>query len=246
MFPSSESIAEANTFLNVMVADVLNEFANRLETAEDTQKEMEAIVKETYLNHKRIIFNGNGYSNEWVEEAARRGLSNYKTTVDVLPCFIKEDSIALFERNQIFHRSELFARYEILLEEYYKTLNIEARTMLDMVQKQIMPATLQYTTQIAEHIIALNKVGVFEVNAQTELLQSLTTAINTLKQCTDQLHQELEQSTHIEEAYDKAVFFKEHILVDMEALRQVADELELLIDEKAWPIPTYGELLFRA
>ena len=246
MFPSSESIAEANTFLNVMVADILNQFAERLENTQDVEKEIINLVKETYTNHKRIIFNGNGYSDEWVEEAARRGLSNYKTTVDVLPCFIKEESIDLFERNQIFHRSEMFARYEILLEEYYKTLNIEARTMLDMVQKQIMPATLEYTTQIAEHIIALNKVGVFEVSAQTELLQDLTKAINNLKQCTDKLKDELAQSASIEDTYEKAVFFKEHILSSMTALRQVADTLELLVDEKVWPIPTYGELLFRA
>ena len=246
MFPSSESIAEANTFLNVMVADVLNDFAVQLEKATDLDIAIKSLIKEVMMQHERIIFNGNGYAPEWVDEAARRGLSNYKTTVDVLPCFIEEKSLSLFERNQIFHRSEMFARYEILLEEYYKTLNIEARTMLDMVQKQILPATMGYTTQIAEHIIALNKVGVFEVTAQTELLQELTGAVNALKHSTDTLRSHVEQGHTKELAYDKALYFKEYVLTSMDALRQVADQLELIVDEKVWPIPTYGELLFRA
>ncbi len=246
MFPSSESIAEASTFLNVMVTDVLNAFATRLEKATDKEAELKQLITDTYLAHERIIFNGNGYSEEWVEEAARRGLSNYKTTVDVLPCFISDKSISLFERNGIFHRLEMFARYEILSEEYYKTINIEARVMIDMVQKQIMPATLQFTTQVASHVATLNQVGTFEVTAQTELLETLTKRINILKQTTDKLQSDLEHSCQIEDPYEKAKFFKEYIIDDMNNLREIADSLETIVDERAWPIPTYGELLFRA
>lgn len=246
MFPSSESIAEATTFINVMVADVLNEFADRLERAENVEQEVTEIVKDTYKAHNRIIFNGNGYSDEWVEEAARRGLSNHKTTVDVLPYFISEKSIALFERNHIFGKAEMHARYEILLEEYYKTINIEARTMLDMAHKQILPAAMNYTTQVAEHIIALNQLGGFEVEAQTEILRDLTHLVNELKKGIDTLNTNLHTSGTVQDAYEKALFFKESILPAMETLRETADQLEIMIDEKVWPIPTYGELLFRA
>lgn len=246
MFPSSQSIAEANLFLNVIVADTLNEFADRLEKATDKDTELINIVKDTYNNHQRIIFNGNGYSEEWLEEAARRGLANYETTIDVLPCFVSKKSIDLFERTKVFNEAEIHARYEILLEEYYKTINIEARTMVDMVQKQILPAVLHYTTEVATHIHTLNQVGQFKVEAQTELLETLSTAINELKHCTDTLNQEVAASTALGNPLDKALYFKEKVLPAMTAVRTVADELECIVDEKAWPIPTYGELLFRA
>lgn len=246
MFPSSESIAEAGLVINVMVADVLNEFADRLEKAENVQEEIALIIKETYSKHKRIVFNGNGYSEEWVKEAAARGLSNYKTTVDVLPCYVSEKSISLFERNKVFHKEEIFARYEILLEEYYKTVRIEARTMIEMVQKQILPAVIEYTTKVANHIYTLNKVGNFKISAQTVILENLTTKLNALKENTDRLVAKLDESETIEETLAKAVFFKEKVIPAMEQVREVADSLEVIVDEKAWPIPTYSELLFRA
>ncbi|WP_054743006.1 glutamine synthetase III family protein [Cellulosilyticum ruminicola] len=246
MFPSSESIAEAGLVINVIVADVLNEFAMRLENAEDVSTEIRAIIKETYTNHKRIIFNGNGYSDEWVKEAAARGLSNYKTTVDVLPCYVSEKAINLFERNKVFSKEEIFARYEILLEEYYKTVRIEARTMIDMVQKQILPAVIKYTTEVADHIYKLNQVGNFKINAQTDILENLTTKLNVLKESTDLLVSRVEESEKVEEALAKATFFKDQVIPVMEQVREVADGLEVMVDEKAWPIPTYSELLFRA
>ena len=246
MFPSSESIAEAGLIINVIVADVLNEFADRLEKAENVKEEVALIIKETYSKHKRIVFNGNGYSEEWVKEAEARGLSNYETTVDVLPCYVSEKSISLFERNKVFQKEEIFARYEILLEEYYKTVRIEARTMIEMSQKQIFPAVMEYTTKVANHIHSLNQVGSFKVGAQTVILENLTTKLNALKEKTDTLVIKLDESEKIEEALAKATFFKEEIIPAMEGVREVADSLELMVDEKSWPIPTYSELLFRA
>lgn len=246
MFPSSESIAEANMIINTIVGDALVTFAEELEKAENVQEGAHRLIKETYLNHERILFNGNGYSEEWIKEAEKRGLSNFKTTVDVLPCFVNKKTIELFERAHVYTEPEVYARYEIMLEEYYKTVNIEARTMIDMAGKQILPAVITYTTSIAEHVEKLNRIGIFAVNAQTEILKQLTQGINDLKQAIDTLNVRLHESMEITQPLEKAQFFSTKVLPQMETLRMVSDSIEPMIDEKVWPIPTYGEILFRA
>ncbi|MBU3812875.1 MAG: glutamine synthetase III [Candidatus Niameybacter stercoravium] len=245
MFPSSGCISEANVIMNTMVAETLHEFADKLEGAEDLQKAVNRIVRHTLKNHGRIIFNGNGYSEEWVEEAARRGLPNYTSTVDVIPALISQKSIDLFSNLKVFSEVELHSRYEILIEEYYKTINIEARTMLSMAKTQIMPAVINYMTQVAQNVSIMTSLGQFNIDAQSEMLTELNTLLNSLKRAIDELEIVHNETIQIEEGLEKAQAFRNNVLPKMETLREVADQLETIVDEKIWPIPTYSELLFR-
>ena len=245
MFPSSGCISEANVMMNTMVAETLHEFADKLEEAEDLEKAVHRIVRHTLKNHGRIIFNGNGYSEEWVEEAKRRGLPNYTSTVDVIPALISPKSVDLFSKLKVFSEVELHSRYEILIEEYYKTINIEARTMLSMAKTQIMPAVIQYMTQVAQNVSLMNSLEHFNIDAQNTLLQELNTRLNDLKYAIDDLEAIHHKTIQIEEGFEKAKAFHDDVLPRMEALREVADHLETIVDEKIWPIPTYSELLFR-
>lgn len=245
MFPSSGCISEANVIMNTMVAETLHEFADKLEGAEDLQKAVNRIVRHALKNHGRIIFNGNGYSEEWVEEAARRGLPNYTSTVDVIPALISQKSIDLFSKLKVFSEVELHSRYEILIEEYYKTINIEARTMLSMAKTQIMPAVINYMTQVAQNVSIMTSLEKFNIDAQSEMLTELNTLLNSLKRAIDELEIVHKETIQIEEGLEKAQAFRNNVLPKMEALREVADKLETIVDEKIWPIPTYSELLFR-
>ncbi|MBS5317832.1 MAG: glutamine synthetase III [Clostridiales bacterium] len=245
MFPSSGCISEANVIMNTMVAETLHEFADKLEGAEDLQKAVNRIVRHALKNHGRIIFNGNGYSEEWVEEAARRGLPNYTSTVDVIPALISQKSIDLFSKLKVFSEVELHSRYEILIEEYYKTINIEARTMLSMAKTQIMPAVINYMTQVAQNVSIMTSLEKFNIDAQSEMLTELNTLLNSLKRAIDELEIVHKETIQIEEGLEKAQAFRNNVLPKMEALREVADKLETIVDEKTWPIPTYSELLFR-
>ncbi len=245
MFPSSGCISEANVIMNTMVAETLHEFADKLEGAEDLQKAVNRIVRHALKNHGRIIFNGNGYSEEWVEEAARRGLPNYTSTVDVIPALISQKSIDLFSKLKVFSEVELHSRYEILIEEYYKTINIEARTMLSMAKTQIMPAVINYMTQVAQNVSIMTSLEKFNIDAQSEMLTELNTLLNSLKRAIDELEIVHKETIQIEEVLEKAQAFRNNVLPKMEALREVADKLETIVDEKIWPIPTYSELLFR-
>lgn len=245
MFPSSGCISEANVIMNTMVAETLHEFADKLEGAEDLQKAVNRIVRHALKNHGRIIFNGNGYSEEWVEEAARRGLPNYTSTVDVIPALISQKSIDLFSKLKVFSEVELHSRYEILIEEYYKTINIEARTMLSMAKTQIMPAVINYMTQVAQNVSIMTSLEKFNIDAQSEMLRELNMLLNSLKRAIDELEIVHKETIQIEEGLEKAQAFRNNVLPKMEALREVADKLETIVDEKIWPIPTYSELLFR-
>ncbi|MGL4798114.1 MAG: glutamine synthetase III [Cellulosilyticaceae bacterium] len=245
MFPSSGCVSEANVVINTVVADALNEFAAVLEGAENTEKAVRQIVRRALRDHGRILFNGNGYSEEWVEEAARRELPNFPSTVDVIPSLISDKAIELFGKMKVYNETELRARYEIMIEEYYKTINIEAKTMLSMVKTQIMPAVINYTTQVAQNVSVLNALGRFKVDAQSELLDELTQNVNNLKYDCDALESALEQAVAIQEGLQKATAFKDTVIPAMEKLRHTADILETIVDEKIWPIPTYSELLFR-
>ncbi|WP_053983379.1 glutamine synthetase III family protein [Niameybacter massiliensis] len=245
MFPSSGCVSEANVIINTIVADTLNKFAEELEKSEDIQRTIKHIVRHTLRDHGRILFNGNGYSEEWVEEATRRNLPNFTSTVDVLPALISEKSIDLFGRNKVFTEVELHSRYEIMVEEYYKTLNIEARTMLNMAKTQIMPAVLNYMTQVAQNVSIMTSLGQFNIDPQSELLEELNRLFNGLKKSIDALEEAHTSTIQICDGLEKAKAFREKVLPEMEALREVADALETIVDEKIWPIPTYSELLFR-
>ena len=245
MLGSAFSISGPNVVLNTIVAEELAQFADALEDSTDFNNDLNALIRQTLTDHKRIIFNGNNYSDEWVAEAERRGLSNLKTTVDALPSFIAPKSIALFTRHKIFTEQEMRSRYEILLESYCKTLNIEALTMADMVNKQILPAVMKYTNRLVR--AALDKRALRD-SMPTEPEQPLAEKLAGLSGClyrkTRKLESELMQAPEQADIKAQADYYKDIILPSMRELRETADELETLTAKDCWPYPSYSELLY--
>ncbi len=243
MLGSAFSIAEANIILNTIAAEELSRFADRLEAAENFTDELHSIIKNTIKKHKRIIFNGNNYTDEWVKEAEARGLSNNKTTADALPLFKTEKNIALFERHNIFTRTEVYSRYEILTENYCKVLNIEALTMLEMARKNIIPAVEKYSKMLADTASAKANIAIpidAEVMALTRL-SNLTAAMYTE---TDSLEAITSGMKDHADNTELSLYCRDKLIPAMDALREVADELETIVGEDYWPYPTYGSLLF--
>ena len=245
MCPSSGSISGPNFVLNAIVAEVLSEFADRLEKAHDVEAEVNDIIIETVKKHKRIIFNGNNYSDDWIEEAEKRGLLNLKTTPDALPYFIHSKNIELFTKHHVFSESELYSRYEILMENYCKTIHIEALTMIDMVKKYIIPSVLSYQGEIAE--IANSKkqlIPTLQCELEEKLLHDLSRLGNYLYAKLDTLETSVLNAKNHSDLLESAKYYRESIFINMQHLRGVVDELETLIGKNHWPLPTYGELLF--
>ncbi|HKM03415.1 MAG TPA: glutamine synthetase III [Lachnospiraceae bacterium] len=243
MVGSSDSIASPNTTINAIVAEAFCEAADILEKAEDFDVAVHDLIKELMTKHRRIIFNGNGYSEEWVAEAERRGLPNIKSMVESSATLTTEKSIALFEKFCIFTKPELESREEILYETYAKTLNIEALTMMEMSRKQIIPAVIQYTKSLADAVIAVKEAGV-DASVQTELLQNISELLVKMNAALAHLEQVEAKATIMTNAKNQAFFYKDVVKVAMDELRAPADQLEMLVDKKVWPIPTYGDLLF--
>lgn len=246
MVPSSGSIALANTVLNTIVAEVLCGIADSLENAEDFAAEVQKMLKSIIKEHKRIIFNGNGYSEEWVAEAERRGLPNIKSTVEAIPALISEKSIKLFEKHGVFSEKELESRCEIALENYIKTINIEALTMLDMAKKQILPSSIEYAVKLASSINTIKEAASYVViDAQEDVLKELSYTISKFKAAINTLGEAVKKAQDLEgSSYDKALFYKDTVFAEMSALRIYGDKLETIVDAKIWPIPTYTEMLF--
>ena len=245
MVPSSCSIAGPNIALNTVVADVLCRIADRLEKAKDVHKEVQAFLQESIKNHKRIIFNGNGYSKEWVEEAKKRGLPLIKNTVEAIPYLLSDKSIQVFTKHGVFSKTELFARYEILLEDYVKQVHIEAVTMIHMTKKQMIPAIIRYTTELARSITEVTKIGGISPAVQTKLLSQLTKLLERFDKELDILEQTLYQANEISDnRYEQACYYRDHVFTAMQILRKTGDELEMVVAEDLWPFPTYSDLLF--
>lgn len=244
MVGSSQSIATPNFVLNTIVADALNQIADRLEKAGDFNTEVYNVVRDIIKKHKRIIFNGNNYSEEWVTEAERRGLPNLKTTVDAIPALIAEKNIKLFERTGVLTRAELYSRYEIQLENYIKTIRIEALTMAEMVSRQILPAALNYMRRVADTVSALNSAGA-DSRPTKKILDKLVVLTSSLRIDADALNDSIESLDKMTgETLLKARAYKEMVIPIMEDLRKDADKLESMMDASMWPVPTYGDLLF--
>ncbi len=244
MVPSSMSIAGPNFFINTIVADVLKEFADELEKAEDFDACVHEIIRRTYVEHKRIIFDGNGYSDEWVKEAERRGLPNFRYMVDAVPSLITEKAIGVFTRHGVLSDIELNSRAEITYESYINQITIEARTMIDMASKQIRPAVMKYSGILANDINAIITAG-GDPSVEKEILSKVTENLKEFNEALKHLSEIIEEAVNFEgETSDKANFFKDEVATAMERLRKPADELELIVDQKVWPFPTYGELLF--
>ncbi len=246
MVPSSGSIAGPNFVLNTIVSEILSRYAEELEKAEDFNAAVWELICREVKAHKRIIFNGNGYSEEWIEEAARRGLPNITSTVASVPVFTKEETIAIFEKHQVLNRIEMHSRAEITYENYVKTINIEAKTMIDMASKQIMPAVIKYTTTLADSIRSVEKACVdADVSVQKELLTLVSTKLAELKKALVNLEKETLAAQGVCTSVEaQAIYYRDHVFTAMSALRAPADELEMLVDQQVWPFPTYSDLLF--
>lgn len=240
---SSDSIASPNTILNAIVAEAFCEAADILEQAEDFDIAVHDLIKEYMTKHQRIIFNGNGYSKEWVKEAERRGLPHIKSMVEAVETLTTEKSIQLFEKFGIFTKAELESREEVLYETYVKTINIEAMTMIDMARKQIIPSVIKYTKSLADTILAVKEAGV-DSSVQAQLLTEVTTQLTETKKALIVLEEKLAQTPGKESMRNLAFYFKDEVHTAMHALRVPVDALEMLVDKEVWPIPTYGDLIF--
>ncbi len=245
MVASSLSVADPNITLNTIVADVLCDMADELEKAEDFDTAVHELIKRTISKHQRIIFSGDGYSEEWVEEAKRRGLPNAKTMVDAIPALVDEKTIALFEKHKVYSRAELESRAEINYEAYSKTINIEAKTMIDMSNKQYIPAIIKYVTKLAGSINEIKSAcdGI-DVSVQTELLAESSNLLKEAKKAVGDLKEVLAKKEEIKGGREQAIYFKDVVIPAMDALRKPIDELESIVDKETWPVPSYTELLF--
>ena len=242
MLGSSQSISGPNIALNAIMAEELGKFADALEKAEDFDATLQTLICDALTSHQRIIFNGNGYSPEWTLEAARRGLSNYASTNAALPSYISEKNLDLVTRRKIFSAEEFRARYEIHLEAYVKTVRIEARTMVDMIRKQILPAVFDYTRDLAQGIALKQAVGL-PCKSETELLNRLSTTADRLYETCEALNTHV-QSLPTEQDLRRADYCHDVLLRDMAYARKDADTLEALVGKSRWPYPTYSDLLF--
>ena len=240
---SEDSIGSPNTTLNAIVAEAFCEAADILEQAENFDLAVHDLIKEYMTKHQRIIFNGDGYAKEWEEEAARRGLPNIPSMVEAVDTLTTEKSIRLFEKFGIFTEAELRSRAEVLYETYAKTINIEALTMLDMANKQIIPAVMKFSKTLADTTIAIQSAG-GDATVPSNLLKEITSKLSEMKKAAQILQEVEKKGFAMEQGKEQAFYYKESVIAAMDALRRPADELEKLVDKEYWPFPTYADLLF--
>jgi len=244
MVGSKDSIAGPNVVLNTIVAEAFAEICDELEKAEDFDMAVHDIIKRNATQHQRIVFNGNGYSDEWVEEAERRGLPNIKSMVDAIPALTTDKAVAMFEKFHVFTRAELESRSEIQYEAYSKAINIEGKAMIDIASKQIIPAVIKYATTLAQSIAAVKAVGSADVSVQTEILEEVSALLSNTKVALAKLADVVEKAAAVEEGREQAVYFRDVVKVAMDDLRAPVDKLEMLVDKDMWPMPSYGDLIF--
>ena len=245
MLGSSNSIACANIMLNSAVAEILQEFADKLEKSTDFDTDLHELIKDTIKEHRRIIFNGNGYGDEWMAEAEKRGLSNLKTTADCMPKLLDKKNADMLIKQSVFTKAELESRCEIMLENYVKAVNIEALTMADMARKEILPAIEAYVSSLAK--TALRKKELSEsISSQYEknVISKLSSMADLIYSRTGELEEATSKLKTVEDIQEQANYIRDEILPKMSAVRVVADEAETMTDSKFWPFPTYGDLLF--
>ena len=243
MVGSSDSIASPNTILNAIVAEAFCEAADILEAAENFDLAVHDLIKEYFTKHQRIIFNGDGYSVQWVGEAERRGLPNIKSMIDSVEKLTTQKSVDLFSKFNIFTKTELESRQEVLYETYAKTINIEALTMIDMASKQFIPAVVRYTKSLADTVVAVQDAGA-DASAQRELLKAVSEKLLAMKGALEKLKQAEAKAGAISSAKEKAFYYRDEVKTAMEALRKPVDEAEMLVDREVWPVPGYGDLIF--
>lgn len=243
MVGSRDSIAGPNVVLNTIVAEAFSEACDVLENADDFQTAVHDLIKQYATEHQRIVFNGNGYSDEWVAEAQRRGLPNIKSMVEAIPALTTEKTVAMFEKFKVFTKAELESRAEIKYENYSKAINIEARTMIDMASKQIVPAVIKYTKSLADTVVVVKEAGA-DASVQAELLGEISALLTETKKALEELIVITDKAVAMEEGEEQARYYHFDVVPAMEALRAPVDKLEMIVDKEAWPMPSYGDLMF--
>lgn len=244
MVGSQDSIAQSNVVLNTIVAEAFCEACDVIEKADDFDMAVHDLIKEYATEHQRIVFNGNGYTEEWVQEAKRRGLPNITSMVDAIPALNTEKSVRLFEKFKVFTKAELDSRVEIEYETYAKEMNIEAKAMIDIATKSIIPAVIRYTTVLAESITAVKAACSADVSAQTEILMEVSSLLADAKKALGKLQEVTENAVVMKEGREQAVYYRDAVKTAMDDLRKPVDKLEMLVDKAMWPMPSYGDLIF--
>ena len=244
MVGSAQSIAGSNVALNTIAAETLDEIATRLEKAKDKNAESAAIIKEAYKKHSRAIFNGNNYSEEWVQEAEKRGLPNVRNAVDALKAFVTDKSLKLFEKYEVLSHKELHSRYDIYVETYAKQINIEALTAIDMVKKQFIPAGIEYASFLADSIGSFNSVSV-SAPVQEDLLKKLSSLLASSYKSLAKLEAAVTKTQSVSDTVKKAENYRDKVVTAMQELRKDIDTLETIVPMDMWPVPSYSDLLFK-
>ena len=243
MVGSRDSISGPNVVLNTIVAEAFSEACDVLEKADNFDEAVHDLIKQYATEHRRVVFNGNGYSDAWVEEAEKRGLPNIRSMVEAIPALTTEKAVSMFEKFKVFTKAELESRAEIKFESYAKAINIEARTMIDMASKQIIPAIIKYTKDLADTVVAVKEAGA-DASVQAELLTEVSGLLAETKKALEALKVVADQAAAMEEGEDQARFYHFDVVPAMEALRTPVDTLEMIVDKEAWPMPSYGDLIF--
>lgn len=243
MVGSRDSVAAPNVVLNTIVAESFSDACDVLEKAEDFDLAVHDLIKEYASKHQRIVFNGNGYSDEWVKEAERRGLPNIKTMVESIECLTYDNAVEMFEKFDVFSRAELESRAEIKYENYAKAINIEAKAMIDIAAKQIIPAVVKYTKELADTVLAVKEAGA-DASVQAEMLADISGLLTETKAALKKLEAVTEEAAGKEEGKVQSEFYHFSVVPAMEGLRTPVDELEMIVDKEVWPMPSYGDLLF--
>ena len=245
MVASSMSIAGANTVLNATVADVLQSMADRMEKADDLDKTVDEIIYETLKEHQKVIFNGNGYSDEWIAEAEKRGLPNVKPMVDATASLLYPKTIEMFERQHVYTKTELESRAEINYEAYAKAINIEAKTMIHMASKEYIPAIISYVTSLGDSINSISAAcAEADLSVQKDLLTTCSSLLAKAQTALYALKDADKKANAMEEGKEQAEFFRDTVFTAMADLRAPIDELEMIVDKEYWPVPSYGDMLF--
>ena len=245
MVGSQDSVAQANIVLNTIVAEAFSDACDILEKADNFDLAVHDLIKDYAVEHQRIVFNGNGYSDEWVAEAERRGLPNIKSMVDAIPAYVAPESVAAFEKFGVFTKTELESRAEIEYETYAKTINIEAKAMIDIAGKQIIPAVIKYVTSLAQSVNSVKSaVADADVSVQSELLTESSALLSDAQVALAKLKDETAKAGAMEEGREQAVYYRDVVKTAMDALRAPVDELEMIVDKEMWPMPSYGDLIF--
>ena len=243
MVGSADSIAPANVVLNTIVAESFKEIADELEKADNFDMACHDMIKKLFTDHHKIVFNGNGYTDEWIAEAERRGLPNIPSMVDAIPALTTPKAVKLFESFGVFTEAELKSRAEIKYEAYAKAINIEAKAMLDITGKQLIPAVIAYSTELANSVLAVKEAGA-DASTQADLLTTVTGYLKEMKTQLAALEKAVADGAEISNVEEQAKFFRDTVKTTMDALRAPADKLEMIVDKDFWPFPSYGDLLF--